>query len=128
MQSITLEQIGFTLAFIVSLITSIEFLYIRFTRRFNQDIELVVQRELKVIREDINSIKSDVAILDEGQCKNYMSRFLKDKENGKQMDDVEEERFWEIYDHYSKPKENGGLGLNSYFHKKVEKLQKEGKL
>lgn len=113
MGSITIEQLGVFLGGLAGIIGSIEYLLIRLNKLFDNKLE---------------PINEKIDYLDEGQSKNYMSRYLKDVENGISMDSTETERFWEIYDHYTKPKELGGLGLNSYFHKKVEKLQKEGKM
>ena len=54
--------------------------------------------------------------------KNFLVRFLADVEQGNKIDEVEKERFYEVYKNYRE------LGGNSYIAHKVEKLQKEGKL
>lgn len=54
--------------------------------------------------------------------KNFLVRFLADIEQGNKIDEVEKERFYEVFNDY---KEHGG---NSYIQHKVDKLQKEGKL
>ena len=54
--------------------------------------------------------------------KNFLVRFLADIEQGNLVDEVEKERFYEVYKDYKE------LGGNSYIQHKVEKLQKEGKL
>jgi hypothetical protein len=54
--------------------------------------------------------------------KNFLVRFLADIEQDNQIDEVEKERFYEVYKNYK------DLGGNSYIQHKVEKLQKEGKL
>lgn len=54
--------------------------------------------------------------------KNFLVRFLADVEQGNKIDEVEKERFYEVYKDYR------GLGGNSYIQHKVDKLQKEGKL
>ena len=54
--------------------------------------------------------------------KNFLVRFLADIEQGNKVDEVEIERFYEVYRDYK------DLGGNSYIQHKVEKLQKEGKL
>ena len=113
MSSITIGQLGMFLGGIVGIIGSVEYLLIRLNKVFDKKLHPIYDK---------------IDYLDEGQCKNYMSRYLKDVENGVKMDETEKERFWEIYDHYTKPKCDGGLGLNSYFHKKVDKLMKENKM
>lgn len=54
--------------------------------------------------------------------KNFLVSFLAKVENGLIIDEVEKERFYEVYKDYRE------LGGNSYIAHKVEKLQKEGKL
>lgn len=54
--------------------------------------------------------------------KNFLVRFLADIEQNNKVDEVEKERFYEVYKDYKE------LGGNSYIAHKVEKLQKEGKL
>jgi hypothetical protein len=54
--------------------------------------------------------------------KNFLVSFLAKVENGLIIDEVEKERFYEVYKDYT------DLGGNSYIKHKVEKLQKEGKL
>lgn len=54
--------------------------------------------------------------------KNFLVRFLADIEQDNKVDEVEKERFYEVYKDYRE------LGGNSYIAHKVEKLQKEGKI
>ena len=54
--------------------------------------------------------------------KNFLVRFLADIEQNNKIDEVEKERFYEVYKDYRE------LGGNSYIAHKVEKLQKEGKI
>lgn len=68
---------------------------------------------------EINQIKKDIKTMDVGQCKNFLVRFLKDIEQGNEVDEVERERASEVYDHYK-----NDLGQNSYIHDKWEKLMK----
>lgn len=107
MGSITLGQIAAVLAFVVGIIGSVEYLVVRLNKLFDKKLA---------------PITSSIANLDESQCKNFLVRFLKDKELGNYIDPIEEERAYEIYDHYSKPKDKGGLGCNSYIHAKWEKV------
>ena len=70
-----------------------------------------------------NDIKQDIKKVDESCSKNFLVQFLQRVEEQEKIDEVEYERFYEVYDHYTKD-----LHLNSYIHRKVEKLEKEGKL
>lgn len=56
--------------------------------------------------------------------KNFLVRFLADIEQGQPIDEIELERFHEVYSRYTSPE----LGGNSYIHDKVEKLKKLGKI
>lgn len=102
MKNITLGQIATILAFIVGLLGSVKYL--------SKEIKNQVNKTLEPIN---NSIKE----LDVGQCKNFLVRFLADVENGKILDQVEIERAYEIYDHYT-----NDLKQNSYIHKRWEEL------
>ncbi len=79
-----------------------------------------LSKKLDKMKEDI---QEDIRKVDEECTKNFLVSFLKEVERGEEIDDVERERFYEAYDHYTNE-----LHLNSYIHKKVSKLEKEGKL
>lgn len=103
MENITLGQIATILAFIVGLLGSVKYL--------SKELKNQVNKTLEPIN---NSIKE----LDVGQCKNYLVRYLKDVEQGNKLDEVEVERAYEIYDHYT-----NDLKQNSYIHKRWEELE-----
>lgn len=102
MQNLTLGDIGTALAFIVGVVGSVEYLIIRLNKIFD--------KKLKPMEEAI--------------CKDFLVEYLEDKEMGKPIDPVREQRAYEVYDRYSLPVEKGGLGCNSYIHDKWEKLMK----
>lgn len=70
-----------------------------------------------------NDLKTEIKKVDESCSKNFFVQFLQRVEENEKIDEVEYERFYEVYDHYT-----NDLKLNSYIHRKVEKLEKEGKL
>lgn len=102
MENITLGQIATILAFIVGLIGSVKYLSTELKNQVNKTLE---------------PINKSIKDLDVGQCKNFLVRFLADVENGKILDQVEIERAYEIYDHYT-----NDLKQNSYIHKRWEEL------
>ena len=118
MKDITLEQIATAIAFLVALIGGVEFLALRM-RKY---IKSTMEDEIKPIKE--NQVKHDERLnqLELSSDKNFIVRFLADIEQNNPIDEVEKERFYEIYQRYRE------LGGNSYVAHKVEKLQKEGKL
>lgn len=72
-----------------------------------------------VINKGFSPIYKKIDELDESQCKNYLVTFLKSVEKGEKMDEVEIQRAYEVYDHYT-----NDLKKNSYIHDKWEKLMK----
>lgn len=107
MENITIGTIATYVAFLVALIGGVEFLLARFNKLFDN--------KLKPINTRLNDIELS-------SDKNFIVRFLADIEEGNHVDDVEKERFYEIYQRYKE------LGGNSYVSHKVDKLEKEGKL
>lgn len=103
MENITLGQILGVLTFIVSFIGAITYL--------SNILKKQVDKTLKPIQDSIKE-------LDVSQCKNFLVRFLADIEQGNEIDEVEKERAYEIYDHYTHD-----LKQNSYIHKRWTELE-----
>ena len=106
MENITLGQIGTFLGLIAGIITSLGIILV--------SLQKVLK---KTIKTEIEPIKEDIKDLNIGQCKNYLVRFLADVEKGKELDEVEKERAYELYDRYTNT-----LKQNSYIHKRWEEL------
>lgn len=107
MENITIGQITTIIVGVVALISGVEFLLIRFNKLF--DMKLA----------PINTRLNDIELSSD---KNFIVRFLADIEQGNKVDEVEKERFYDIYKRYIE------LGGNSYIKRKVDKLINEGKL
>lgn len=107
MEHITLGEILTALTFVVSFITAIKYL--------SSVLKKQVDKTLKPIEDSIKE-------LDVSQCKNYLVRFLADIEQGNEVDEVEIERAYEIYDHYT-----NDLKQNSYIHKRWNELMEKKK-
>lgn len=124
-----LEQIKDNLGLIASIITSSgviggALLYIgkkilsKTLKPFSDKIEKLEKARIEQHADTIKRI-DNVQLLSD---KNFLVSFLAKVENGLIIDEVEKERFYEVYKDYRE------LGGNSYIAHKVEKLQKEGKL
>ena len=124
-----LEQIKDNLGLIASIITSSgviasTFLYIgkkildKTLKPFSDKMEDMEKARIEQHADTIKRI-DNVQLLSD---KNFLVSFLARVENGLIIDEVEKERFYEVYKDYRE------LGGNSYIAHKVEKLQKEGKL
>ena len=105
--NITLSQLGTFLTFLVGFISALVYL--------SKILKKALEKALKPINEHMVS-------LDIGQCKNFLVRFLADVEKGKELDEVEVERAYEIYDHYT-----NDLKQNSYIHKRWKELMEKEK-
>lgn len=102
MENITIGQIGTFLALIVGILGSMKYL--------SNEVK-------KYLEKSLNPINDSIKNLDISQCKNFLVRYLADVEQGNILDEVEKERAYEIYDHYT-----NDLKQNSYIHKRWEEL------
>ena len=106
MENITIGQIGASLGLIAGIITSLGVI-----------IHFMQKSLKKALKNELNPISTQIKELDVSQCKNFLVRFLADVEQGNELDKVEIERAYEIYDHYS-----NDLKQNSYIHNRWESL------
>lgn len=106
MENITIGQINAFLGILAGIITS------------GSIIIIFIQKSLKkLIKNELEPISTQIKDLDVSQCKNFLVRFLADVEQGNELDKVELERAYEIYDHYI-----NDLKQNSYIHNRWESL------
>jgi len=118
MESITLGQLGTTIAFLAGIIAASGVIYSWLKKRLNA----LFAKQLEAFDMRMKALEGRIAVVDLESCKNYLVSFLSDVERGKRPDEIELERFCEQYQHYQ------NSGGNSYIKAKVEKLKKEGKL
>lgn len=118
MKDITLEQIGLAVAFLVALITGVLYLI----KQLKTLMKQLLKEQLDSIDERLDDLKDRLDEVDMQSCKNYLVTYLSNVEQGKTIEEIERERFWEQYQHYTK------TGGNSYIKHKVEKMVSEGKL
>lgn len=106
MENITIGQINAFLGVLAGIITS------------SSIIIVFIQKSLKkLIKNELEPISTQIKDLDVSQCKNFLVGFLADVEQGNELDKVELERAYEIYDHYI-----NDLKQNSYIHNRWESL------
>ena len=118
MENLTLQEVSFGITFLVGFIGGVTFLY----KSIKGFLEKIIKEQYAPIQQSLNDLKVNVERVDMESCKNFLVRCLGDFENGVKLSDIEQERFWEEYEHYLR---NGG---NSYVKHRVEKLQAENKL
>ena len=118
MENLTLKDISFAITFMVGFLGGVGFLY----KSIKGFLEKIIKEQFAPFKHSMDDLKSNVERVDMESCKNYLVRCLGDFEHGNKISDVEQERFWEEYEHYLK------IGGNSYIKHRVEKLQQEKKL
>lgn len=118
MEQITLGQVGVALTFIVGLIGGIGYLRTHLQKWIADSLK----EEFQAVNDKIDKLQDHIDAVDMGSCKNFLVARLAEVEKGSTLDEVERERFWEQYEHYSK------IGGNSYIKIKVDKLKSDGKL
>ena len=116
--NITLGQIGAFLGLIAGIITSGGVII----ALMQKVLKKTIKNELEPMSIQIGKISDDVKTLDTSQCKNFLVRFLADVEQGNELDEVEKERAYEVYDHYT-----NDLKQNSYIHKRWNELMEKEK-
>lgn len=118
MEQITIGQIGLAVTFVVGLITGITALI----KSIKKWLFSAFKDDFDQINSKIDQVQKRVDDVDVAHCKNYLVSFLSGVDQGREIDDIELERFWEQFQHYE------SIGGNSYIHRKVEQLKSEGKL
>ena len=119
MELITLGQIAAGVALIVGLVKGVEYL----AQKISAAATKWLHAGLEPTNKKIDELKANIIEVDASTCKNFLVRVMADIEQGEQIDEIEKERFYETYAHYS-----NDLHLNTYIHDKYEKLKKAGKL
>lgn len=110
-ENIKIGDIIKVLGTLIVIVSSCEF----FIYRIKNATQKVFDMKLTPINKRLNDIELS-------SDKNFIVRFLADIEQGNEIDEVERERFYEIYQRYRE------LGGNSYIKSRVDKLTSEGKL
>lgn len=111
MEQITLGQVSAAVLFLTAIIGGI-ILLVKWIRG------IIV----KVMQDELGPIKDQLQTVDLENCKNYLVTYLADAEKGVYKDPIEQERFYEEFEHYKK------IGGNSYIQNKTETLIAAGKL
>ena len=113
MENITIGQLAAAVAFIVALITGIKYL----NKTIKEWINSAVNDRFKNIEKKIEEQDKNIEKLDIDECKNYIILFITKINNGDTIEDMELQRFYDLYKHYL---DKGG---NSFIKTKVEELK-----
>lgn len=118
MEQVTLGQIGLVLAFIAALIASIGAI----GKAVQKAVKKAFDNGMRATNEKLDRLEGKIDDVDLNTCKNFLVARISEIEQGRALDSVGEERFWEQYEHYL------AIGGNTYIQHKVEQLEKDGKL
>lgn len=119
MENITAGQVGAALAFLIAFIGA----WIQLKKWTTQAIKDTMKEELETIKKDISDLHKEIKKEDKEKTKNFLVSMLADIERGVEWGDIERQRFYEQYDHYSKD-----LAGNTYIKTAVEQYENNGKI
>lgn len=118
MNDITIGELAAGVATLVALVSGLGFL----SARLKKYIINANRQSTSEITQSIHQLEARIETVDTEATKNYLVTFLAGVERGTPVDEIERERFWEQYGHYTQ------YGGNSYIKHKVEKLRQQNKL
>lgn len=118
MENLTLGQISAAVLFLTALVGGI-ILLVKWIRSV---IVNVMKAELEPMQKQLTELREESRSIDLENCKNFLVTYLAETERNAPHDPIEQERFWEEYEHYQK------RGGNSYIKQKVDKLKAEQKI
>lgn len=118
MESITIGQVAVTVTFLVGLIGGIGYL----KTHLKEWMGLALKDQFDGLNGKIKALQERIDDVDLNTCKNFLVARLSEIEKDEKLDEIELERFYEQYSHYTE------MGGNSYIKNKVDKLRTEGKL
>lgn len=118
MEQISLADIERLLAWFVAVGGSVAVIIKALKKAFGS----LFEKQMKDIDERLKKHETTINKIDLENCKNFLVSYLVKVEHEGFTDEIETQRFWEEYEHYTQ------IGGNSYIRNKVDKLVKEGKL
>lgn len=85
-------------------------------------LKALFKEQMETLNKRLDQHDAQIKKIDLENCKNFLVSYLAKVESAGTTDEIETQRFWEEYEHYT---QNGG---NSYIRQKVDKLKAAGKL
>ena len=113
MEQLTIGQLAAAVTFIVALVTGIKYL----NKTIKEWINSALNDRFKTLEKKIDDQDKKLDELDIDECKNYIILFISKVNNGDKIEDMELQRFYNLYEHYLDE------GENSFIKTKVEELK-----
>lgn len=82
----------------------------------------------KIMDKKFEPLNTKMDKKDYNDCKRYLTDFITDLKNGIPKSEIQIKMASETYDHYHRPKDEGGLGGNTWVEDNWNKLKEEGKI
>ncbi len=118
MENITIGQVSAALVFIVAFAAAVKSI----KKDMKKWVAEAMKDQVDALKKDLESLKKNQDSIDLENCKNYLVTFLSELERGEPKDEIEYQRFWEQYEHYT------SKGGNTYIKHRVDLLKSINKL
>lgn len=114
-----IAALGAGVGFLVALIGGL----IKLKKWITTAIKDTLKDELGDLKKDIEDLSKEIRKEDKEKTKNFLVARLAEIERGESWSDIERQRFYEQFDHYTKD-----LDGNTYIKTATEKYETEGKI
>lgn len=118
MDEITIGQIAVAVALLAGLISGGGII----GKAIGKGLKKTIRSEIEPLGKKVDALSNRICEVDMQATKNFLVSFLSDLESDQIPTEIALQRFWEEYQHYQR------IGGNSYITRKIEQLEKEGKL
>lgn len=122
MEQVTIGQIASIIGTIVAIGGGVAVISGWISKSLKKYLTMVIKQEIEPLKESVARIETELKKTDKEACKNFLVTFLSNVDRGEAIDEIERQRFFEEWEHYTS---NGG---NGYLHAKVERLKEKGLL
>lgn len=118
MEAITLSDISTALTFLLALGGSV----VAIVSAIKKALKGLFKEQMDTISSRLDKQERVIKKVDCERAKDFLVSYLSKLEMGGTTDEIETQRFWEVYQHYI------DMGGNSYIKEKVGRLKTQGKL
>lgn len=122
MENVTIGQIASIIGTIVAIGGGVAVISGWISKSLKKYLTMVIKQEIEPLKESVARIETELKKTDKEACKNFLVTFLSNVDRGEVIDEIERQRFFEEWEHYTA---NGG---NGYLHAKVDRLREKGLL
>lgn len=122
MENVTIGQIASIIGTIVAIGGGVAVISGWISKSLKKYLTMVIKQEIEPLKESVARIETELKKTDKEACKNFLVTFLSNVDRGEAIDEIERQRFFEEWEHYT------AQGGNGYLHAKVDRLKEKGLL